>query len=84
MSKIEILEKDDHNWPPFVILQHGNQTAEFSQLGNTLPAMLEQAHKWGQREAAEELGQKEKTTSRITPLLRNIIYPKPKTTKYER
>ena len=76
MSKIEIIKKDDY----IVTLQHGTQTAEFSQLSNTLSAMLEQAHEWGREEVIGET----KTTSKITPLLRNILYPKPKTTKYER
>lgn len=67
MSKIEIIEKDDH----IVTLQHGTQTAEFSQLGNTFLAMLEQVHKWGQEEVIDET----KTISKITPLLRNILHP---------
>lgn len=48
MSKIVIVDKDDH----IIILQHGTQTAEFSQLGNTFFAMLEQAHKWGKNEGS--------------------------------
>jgi len=46
MGVIEIHEPDDH----VVVLKCRNKQATFSQLGNTLPAMLEQAYNWGYRD----------------------------------